>query len=824
MNRSRPARPALLAGLLLAAGCGGAEAPAVPPVVLNLLARRPDAVIEEPGLLRPDGEREWGPYGLSGWTKDALAHPDPAVGLYVPANQPIAVLDLPAVGPAARTIEIEAWCSDPPGGAPATVQIRLNGLALGGEIVLGTSPARISLPTPAPAWHAGENLLEIEASTVPAGARPDGTPVAKWHTVCVSRVEYGPPLAVTLPAAAARVLRLPAATGVRYFVETAPGARVRVHGRASGPGTLHVQLGAMDPATGNVSEEGFPALDLAPREGVLAATFPTPARVPGVLQLEMVWSSPAGDELALDALAVEEDGGRPRPPIVFISIDTFAARHLAMHGYRRETTPNLERLRAEAVVFDHCVANAPWTLPSYLSVLTGLYPRAHATDVQSAEGLALNDIDYWQVADNRWTLAEMLRARGYRTAGFVDTLWLSEKFQVAQGFDLYDIDAASLPFQEPTYGIAFIAARLGPWLDGIDPAAPFFLFVHSLDAHGPYWPEFPFKGRFQGDRPAAPRTARAGGDYQTAGAIPDWMASTLTGPPSPAAPAIPREQSVDDIEARYDESLLKVDHYIGVILAMLAARGLYEDALVVITGDHGESFAHDFYGHGRLWEDIVHVPLLIKMPRGEHGGRRVTPSVELVDLYPTLVELAGVPAPREHLHGRSLLPLIRGEEAAPRPTFSEGGHHEGYMVELDGWKLVRTWPGRESGEPTLLSHHRVPREWLEANFPELVDAPLTHAWWKERRQASDYAPKVAELRKRIEGPYTELYYLPEDPNEEHDLAAARPDVVDRLLPLLEERRRRGQAARKAAAWDTFVPDFDPAALEALQGLGYAGGK
>ena len=183
--------------------------------------------------------------------------------------------------------------------------------------------------------------------------------------------------------------------------------------------------------------------------------------------------------------------------IVFVSIDTFAARHLSLHGYSRETTPRLEELARQAVVFEHCVANASWTLPSYLSVLTGLYPRSHHVALHEGSGAQLGSLDWWQVADNRWTIGEALRARGYATGAFVDTHWLSTQWRASQGFDVYDGTAALLPFEDPGAGIRLLVEDLGKrWLEQRSRDVPSFLFLHALDAHGPYWPEAPFRDAF----------------------------------------------------------------------------------------------------------------------------------------------------------------------------------------------------------------------------------------------------------------------------------------------------------------------------------------
>jgi len=142
--------------------------------------------------------------------------------------------------------------------------------------------------------------------------------------------------------------------------------------------------------------------------------LPVP-RLGKLLSLEISWDAPAATPLRFETLRLEERGATARPPIVFVSIDTFAARHLEAYGYARATAPNLTRLAEESVLFERCSANAPWTMPSYLSVMTGLYPGANHVPLVFSEDVRLDNWDWWQVADNRWTLADALRGRGYQT-------------------------------------------------------------------------------------------------------------------------------------------------------------------------------------------------------------------------------------------------------------------------------------------------------------------------------------------------------------------------------------------------------------------------
>ena len=535
--------------------------------------------------------------------------------------------------------------------------------------------------------------------------------------------------------------------------------------------------------------------------------------------VEIVWRAEGEADLTLERLEVVEERGDAPPPIIFISIDTFAARNLGVYGYRRKNTPSLRKLAEEGVIFEHCISNAPWTMPSYLSLLTGLYPRSHVADLDFATDVRLDNWDWWQIADNRWTIAEAMRARGYETGGLADTHWLSPKFRVDQGFDRYDLSAAFMPISDARGGIVYQLEHLiTPWLGFRNKSRPPFLFLHSLDAHGPYLPEAPFHDRFEGTLPEDLRNTLAGSSYQTYGAIPVWMARTTV---TDAEAEIPRELPLEPIIQRYDEAIMKVDEYLGRLFQLLDENGLYDDAVIVVTGDHGESFQHEFYSHGGLWEDVIHVPLILKLPQAKFGGKHIKTSVQLVDVYPTLFELAGAGTPPSYLHGRSLLPILRGDDPRELPVFCEGGHVEQYTLIDQGWKLVEVFPGSESGDTPLITHPRVPPEWLAKNFPELVGEPLTDELRESLRAQKGYAEKIAELRKLIAGPYYQLYNLTADPGETRDLYDTQPGRVPFLMDLLQRHKGMGLKAQGDANPGMSSVQFSNDALKHLYELGYA---
>lgn len=824
----------LTALFLAACSCSDEPPSSAPGAALDLLARKPDAIVEMPGAIVPlgdvPGKVTWGTSEGPGWSKTDHRLPDGTP--YRETNQARAELVLAATRPVERELVLVLWCARPAGDAPARVRIELNGVELSavepggvdthavGFGQNGLTPARepteVRIHAPEKAWLRGANRLELSVEPLERGGQ------RVWDTLALARAVYGVEARVSLDLEQ-RTARLVDGTGARYALELVGEAQLALEGTTTGKGDLSVRTGTLDPRTGEVEmESGAAATFSADQAGPLRGRLVLASRPGAVRLLDLEWSGPTGAALTLMQLAAHEQQPAARPPIVFVSIDTFAARHLALYGYGRGTSPELERFQREAVLFERCLTNAPWTLPSYLSVMSGLYPRAHAVALDFQAGAEIEPHDLWQLADNRWTLAEALRARAYRTAAFVDTQWLSPIFRVHQGFDHYNGEGALALFDDPHAHIEHIVERLvPPWLAKTDAEHPPFLFLHALDAHGPYLPDAPFRDVFLGTLAGERTRVPAGSDNQTYRCMPWWMSRTLQPDLDvPEAPTVPLEEVV----ARYDESLLKVDAYLGKLFAHLREIGIYDEAVIVVTGDHGEFFGPGMYGHGVMRESVLHVPLLLKLPRNAHGGLRVRRPVALVDVYPTLLELAGVPAEPGRLHGDSLLRhLDRSLPTEERALFSEGGHVEQYALTLGCWRLVEEFPGSESSEAALLSHPRVPEEWLRANCPELPAQPLTKALLKELLARPGFSERVSALRKLVAGPYYSLFDLCQDQEERRDLSGEAPEQLARLQRALETEKERSRRARGEAKVSGFREPLSPEAVEQLEALGYSGG-
>jgi len=811
---ARTTAPKALA-LALGALAGACSDPRGGPSSFDLFARAPDARLEQRGRLAAGAAGE--PFeglGLDGWSAEpARVDGEPVAWSLTPT----AALRLPALDPRDRSLELRACVEPAP--APARVEVRLNGTALG-TLELGAGLADAVLDAPAAAWVRGENLLELELDGLRPAAGGEGADA--WHGVGLARVAYDDPVRIELARDGAL---LAAGTGLAYRLETTGGARVELAGQARGAGRLELRFAGVDAETGASAPLEQHVLELAAGQRFRTARALPEWSGAGPTELELAWraegeqgAGDAGARLALERLRVEEAAPAPRAPIVFVSADTFAARNASLYGYPRATTPVLDDLARESVVFRRCRANAPWTIPSYMSQLTGLYPRAHR--LPEVEGLERPPTPWEQeqLAPNRWTLAEALRAAGYRTAAFVDNPLLAQGFGFAQGFDHYDTSAAEIGLEDPEGGLRHIVPRALAWLDGLAEDEPYFLFLQCFDAHAPYVPVEPWKGSFDGDGVLDPEHEVRVGRKQlfVYGLIPHHIALAHA-----EGDTLPERMRTAPIATAYDEKLREIDATLGELFAELERRGRFDRAWVVFSADHGESLlGHDFhFNHALLYADTLHVPLVVRPPGGVPGGRTVEGTVQLVDLYPTLLDAAGLDPRRDYLHGRSLVPALRGEELAPLPAVSEGGMHTQAAIEAEGWKLILSYP-MAAWPQTRLTHPRIDRARLAELAPELVTDFFTN---EELDALFEERPEVAELvRSTLAEPRIELYHLPDDPDELHDLAAEHPDLVHEALERLRAAKALAEHAQAQASFRATRVAPSAAELDELRRLGYAG--
>lgn len=442
----------------------------------------------------------------------------------------------------------------------------------------------------------------------------------------------------------------------------------------------------------------------------------------------------------------------PQPPnVLLLVVDTLRADHLPTYGYRRDTAPAVDALLARrGTVFESAVSQAPWTIPSVASYLTGVQPGelAHRGAAE----------DYRAIPDRVPTLAERLRRRGYRTAAFIANPTLHAGIGFARGFDTFytpPVEVASLRLHGDD-----VQGRAAAWLAEHATDGPWFLYVHFLDPHDPYAnPDMP-----DARSPFFP-------DYE--GPVDgEWPHALYSG----RRELSDGEAGLRQLTALYDGEILYVDGLIGELLHAVPTA-VQEHTLTVFTSDHGEELAdHGWWKHGRtVYQEQIHVPLIVRWDGRVPAGRRVTPPVELVDLVPTLLAATAPaatatadPAPEGQgfaLDGVDLLPVLTAAAAPPRrPALAD------HLAQGPRRAAVRV------GDRKLILFDR--------NAPYRPADPLA---------ATLYATALRRLRR------VELYDLAADPGEEHELSAERPREVERLAPfLLRQLDRQGEPGLRVA--------------------------
>ncbi len=776
-----------------------------------LLRRTPDLTIENHGRVTPpllgEADLAWGTG--TGWIPDEIDHAQ----LVAYPRGLIARLELVADEPADRTLGLHLVSPIGTQRSPEQVSdevvVRLNGRELS-RIEVGAVLARYEVDAPAALWQAGTNILELQPERT-RRIRADSK-FNKPVGIGVAAVDYGEARRIRIDRDAGRAWLAPE-TGTVHFIEGSGRRELIIEGRSESAGELLLRFGTLDPATGNADSEALGTRVIeAADDGLVSASVAIPeVDSESVLTIQARWYPEESADLALERLDVASETPTDRPSLLFISIDTLSARHMSAYGYPRATSPSIEALASEGVLFERAIANAPWTAQSYMSQFTGLHPGAHE------RGHGKPSVSIWEkydLAPNRWTIAEALRAAGYETAAWVDNPWIEPSLGLDQGFEHFDRSTAEIPLWDTGGGIDAVVDNFERWLDGRADDRPFFALLQALDVHGPYVVAPQYEELFaEDDLYDDARSEPVGhGQLQSFRLIPEHIARAEQRS-GELPPRMPLRPFVD----AYDQKIRHVDDAVGRLVASLKRRGIYEDLTIIISADHGESLLeHDFYfAHANLFDETLHVPLIIRLPDGVHGGQRISTAVQLIDLYPTICELTGLPA-REFLRGRSLAEAWRTGSLDPVPIWSEGGMGVQYAVEYDGRKLLFSDYSRASPQ-TKLRHRRLPADWTARIAPELVDSMWTNAEYKGWLNEH---PEVAALLDRELGPHVQVFDLRSDPLESTNLAGADPERDAELVALaMELIDQIGQDRGRASSLAT-VEDLDDAQRRQLEELGY----
>jgi len=356
-------------------------------------------------------------------------------------------------------------------------------------------------------------------------------------------------------------------------------------------------------------------------------------------------------------------------PIVLISCDTLRADHLSCYGYQRETTPRLDAWAGETVLFENAIAQETWTPTSHMTMLTGLYPKHH--------GVSPNT----NLAEAAPTLAEMLAGNGYLTAGYTGhSWWLLPWRGFAHGFDVYDTPEHFRDVRETN-------TLVRTWLER-HATGRVFLFVHNYDLHsraegGPYQRTYdPGDARYHTFSKGMPQPRRIERPEPGRPGFTQFLQAHNQG-----------QLSITDSEQRYlaacyDDCVRYVDEAVFDLLQTLKGQGLYEQALIIVSSDHGEEFGeHGRYGHTQVYEECCRVPLMVKFPHGRFAGRRIPDVVQLTDLYATILDVAGCPAPNG-TDGHSLVGLLEERDTPHGAAFTQ--RHAYQALRTRSAKLIRS--------------------------------------------------------------------------------------------------------------------------------------
>jgi arylsulfatase A-like enzyme len=334
-----------------------------------------------------------------------------------------------------------------------------------------------------------------------------------------------------------------------------------------------------------------------------------------------------------------------KPSVVFILIDALRADHLGAYGYKKDTSPNIDALALKGAVFENVVTTAPFTATSLASFFTGTYPWEN--------GVIFTDNLF--LSQNFETLASRMRDAGYQTAGFSSTYFHLSDFDLTRGFDYFDESCDKYFFDRDA---DCLSGQIIKWIDE-RPVQPFFIYLHYTTTHSPYHPPEQYREMFSKGL-KVPGGEVGQGDISSFNKNHKWYRML-------------RDPSPDELAwliSQYDGEVRYADEQIATVLKKLQAAGLDQNILFIVTADHGEAFfEHRLMDHpDELHWPVTRVPLIVSGPRIPEGAK-ISALARTVDVAPFILKYAGLP-PLPKAFGKSLLPLITGDDSGPRVGYS----------------------------------------------------------------------------------------------------------------------------------------------------------
>jgi arylsulfatase A-like enzyme len=384
-----------------------------------------------------------------------------------------------------------------------------------------------------------------------------------------------------------------------------------------------------------------------------------------------------------------------QPNIIWIVIDSLRYDYVGLNDGKNPLTPNIDRFARQAIVFDQAISQGPSTPPSVKSFMSSTYPNEYDGPTSRMTPL-------------RPYLPAFLNQNSYATAGITSNEYLSSSRGWNRDFQFYDDCNLDNVYKQSTLfrGVNQVAKRLGhplgwpaklgdgvifqkadTWID--ENKRPFFLWLQIMDVHWPYRiQKFSLNPAWQFENQNDQKNITPRLTSETPNFTPEEHKSLLR---------------------QYQDAVRRVDSLLGDYLESLFKQGRFEDTVIIITADHGEEFGeHGHYFHSsNLFDILVHVPLIVYLPRALKPANRVYSSqVRLIDIFPTLIDLSNGSMP-DHVRGKSLLPILRGEDEADRPAVIESFSRIDFALRWKGWKYMLN---KETGQEKLYRYLDDPGE------------------------------------------------------------------------------------------------------------------
>ena len=474
--------------------------------------------------------------------------------------------------------------------------------------------------------------------------------------------------------------------------------------------------------------------------------------------------------------------------VVLYVMDALRADHVSTYGYSRPTTPNIDALAKEGITYTKCFSPATWTKPVGASLLTGSYPPTHG--VRTREDVFSSGVP---------RLPKLLAENGYATAGFSTMGNVSKSLGYGRGFstfeDLYkdpEIIAkrrTTTPEEEEleheeSVQVALpraedLTERVINWLESRADSDPLFLFCWSIEPHIPYDPPPEFH---------------------------NFTNPSYSGPVDGTRECLPSVNKAEDLaqlEALYDGEIRYNDSELGRIMDKFKERGVYDETLFIICGDHGDAFnEHGQLTHGHLpYDELIHVPLVIKPPASVENIPRVIDEIScLIDVMPTILAAGGLDDQPQTIQGRALPPF--GKQGTSSPVFSETRSREiypaFYSVRTERWKYMEVDTPNRTPSMIAETMRQIYRRGL---MRDIIANPL----YFYRR----YKQKEERL----------LFNLQDDPPEMNNVVQESPEMAEKMSMKLVTWLETCERARKTVSNGEDGP-IDEATSEQLRRLGY----